>query len=576
MRRPPFDVPTLHAPRPRILAPRILLLGALCLATTSLSTPGPARASDGGLRQGAVQAGSDGADAPSGPAPVLPPLAGDTLETLASEATAAVVRLDVDTPSGSRQGSGFLVGADGRILTNHHVVEEASGIRVKLASGDVYERVTIREVDERRDIAVLEIPGFDLPTLTLGNSRQVGVGTAVIAIGSPLGLENTVSTGIVSGRRSEPEGYEVLQITAPASQGSSGGPVLAENGQVIGIATSQMRDGQNLNFAVPINYARGLLGHLDGEPVAVLAPDGRTEMSSSAARTSDRTRVNRRLEFDLRRFRGFSLEMEGRVGDDRRRRSRVTYRHIEAVEGEPNIERYAESETTERAGPFDTPRTVRRERSRIIVAADDLRPISVQGEVARWEGGDWHQREYSLRFDGYHVTGTVTDTAGRTREIDRGLPPGIIVRGMRHLAFATLAEDSLVGRSVELVTFDASVGQTTSDRYDVRDTTTIQVAGEEHPALRVNLASGLSNSTAYFLRTVPRALLRRETGPPGAMEEASELRLFGDPGEREDTGGRPGGSSPASGAISSGSYAPSPASGGRSSTSSADGDAGPG
>lgn len=450
----------------------------------------------------------------------------DTLEVLASSSMDAVVRLDVETESGSRQGSGFIVSPDGQIFTNYHVVEGARSMQVKLASGDVYERVRILAVDERRDIAVLEIAGFDLPTLPLGNSESVRIGTEIIAIGSPLGLENTVSTGIVSGRRTESEGFRLLQITAPASRGSSGGPVLSGGGQVVGIAVSQIQDGQNLNFAVPINYARGLLDHLDGEPVVVLSPDSPGAMASRSSPMSGQSRVNARLGFDLSGFHGFTLETQGRVGENRRRRARVEHRWIEAVEGESNIERYAESETTERSGPFDTPRTVRRERSRTIVAADELRPISVQGEIAWSSGGEWMRREYNLRFDGYRVSGTITDTTGQVRDINRELPPGVIVRGTRHLAFATLAEDSLVGRSVEFVTFDATSGELATDRYDVRDTTTVRVAGEEFPALRVNLATGLDNATVYFRRSVPRVLLRREMQPSGETEEAIELRFF--------------------------------------------------
>lgn len=481
---------------------------------------------------------TDGVE-PSRGAPRPPRVASDTLDRVADEARKGVVLLEVETRSGSRQGSGFIVDAAGRIFTNHHVVEGAREIRVKLASGDVYERVEILGVDERRDIAVLKVPGFELPALPLGNSDSVRVGESVIAIGSPLGLENTVSNGIVSGRRTEPEGYSLLQITAPTSQGSSGGPVLVGDGRVIGIAVSQMRDGQNLNFAVPINYARGLSAHLDGRPLAVLgrgtpASDRRVPTTSAGP-----PEVNRELSFELEAFRGFTLETDGRVGGERRRRTRVIYRRIESVGGPPRIERYAVTETTDRTGPFGTPQTVRRERSRAIVSATDLRPIAVQGETAWWDGAAWHDRRYSLEFDGYHVTGTVTDTAGEARELDRTLPRGILLESTRHLAFATLAEDSLVGRSVEFVTFDAATGETTTHRYDVRGATTVRLADREIPALLVNLASGLDNTTVYFRRDLPRVLLRSETSDSDAVEEVSELRLHG-PG-REPPPLAPGG-----------------------------------
>lgn len=470
-------------------------------------------------------AGTSGSSGPSG---MVPSLLGDTLVSLAAEATEAAVLLDVETESGSRQGSGFVVSPRGRIVTNHHVIEDARTIEVKLASGDVYERVKIMAVDERRDIAVLEIAAFDLPAIRLGNSDSVRVGTPVMAIGSPLGLENTVTTGIVSGRRSEPEGYELLQISAPASQGSSGGAVVSASGRAIGVAVSQMQDGQNLNFAVPINYVRGLLDHLDDEPLSVLSPESGRRGGERPAMSTDSTAVNRGLAFDLAGFDGYTVTLEGRYGDGRRRISRVTYRRIEALGGRPRIERYAETETTERTGPFGTPRTVRRTRSRAVVAAADLRPLSVRGEVTRWDG-DRGTVEYDLRFEGYHVQGTVTDSTGRVRDIDRDLPPGTLLRSTRHLAFAALAEDSLVGRSVEFVTFDAPGAEMTSDRYDVLESTSVRVQGREHPALRVNVASGLSNSTVFFRRRPPRVLLRRRppNGEP-ADAEVSEFELFGE------------------------------------------------
>lgn len=473
---------------------------------------------------------------------VSPPsvgVAGDTLEELASQATRAVVRIDAETPSGSKQGSGFIVDSTGRILTNHHVVRDARSVRVRLASGDIYDRVSVLTVDGRRDIAVLQIPGYDLPWLSLGNSDSVRVGSEVIAIGSPLGLENTVSTGIVSGRREEAEGYRVLQISAPTSEGSSGGPVMSRRGEVIGIAVSQMRDGQNLNFAVPINYARGLLTHLDDEAVTWLAPSSPLGRSSGQETSAETEPVNTSLRFDLESFGGYDIEMEGNVGEQRHRRTRITYRRIESVgDREARIERYRESETTERSGTFDTPQIVLRERSRTIVSASDFRPVSAQGEVSLWTGGEWQTTEYRLRFDGHHVRGTRRDSAGQVEEVDRELPRGVILREMRNLAFASLAADSLLGRSVELVTFDPLTGQLESDRYDVRGTTTVRIDGRPHDALEVNVATGLSNSTAYFRRDRPRVLLRTESGSRGFAEVVTRMEMFSpsSPPEAETSG----------------------------------------
>lgn len=452
----------------------------------------------------------------------------DTLAELAAEVRDAVVRIDVRTEDGSRQGSGFLVSSAGRLLTNYHVVRNAQNIEVRLASGDVYHRAGVVAVDERRDIAVLQVPGFSLPSLPLGNSDSVQVGTDVVAIGSPLGLDNTVSTGIVSGRRREPEGYRLLQVTTPAAQGSSGGPILTRAGRVVGIAVSRMQGGENLNFAVPINYARGMLAHADTAGSLALLRAGRVSpRGEPVGLRSGGREVNRGLRFSVDSMRGYTFTMEGTVGEGRTARRRVTYRRINAVgRNSPRIERYAEYEVTRRTGPFQTRQAVRRERSRVLVRADDLQPLSVQGETAWWSGDDWLQIRYELEFDGYHVEGTIQDTAGGTRKIDRDLPAGVLLHRTRNLAFATLNTDTLLGHSAEFTTFDASSGEVRRDRYDIRRTETVDVGDRSYPALRVNVASGVDNSVGYFRKAIPRVLLRRRSDA-GLDMKTTELKLFG-------------------------------------------------
>lgn len=431
------------------------------------------------------------------------------LEGLVEEATRAVVLIDVRTSTDSRQGSGFIVDPEGLILTNHHVIRDARSARVKLASGDVYERVAILADDPRRDIAVLQIAGFDLPTLRMGNSDSVKIGQPVVLIGSPLGLENTVSTGIVSGRRQEPEGFHLLQVTAPASQGSSGGAVLGADGSAIGIAVSQILAGQNLNFAVPINYARGLLSHLDREPVAVLQPTASNEERPARPLMSTET-VNTGLEFELGELRSLTLESTETLGEGRQKRTRITYRLIETIgSGSTRIERYLESETTRSTEPFGTEQTVRRERVRSLVRAQGLEPLESRGEVEWWSEQGWRSARHEVRFEGDRVVGMLTDSTGQTLDLDRTVPGGILLRDVRDLAFATLAADSLVGRSVELATFDPQTGSATTDRYDVLGTETIEALGEERTTLRVNVASGLTNETVYFEIGRPRVVLRR-------------------------------------------------------------------
>jgi S1-C subfamily serine protease len=447
-----------------------------------------------------------------------------SLEALSERATRAAVIIDVRTAADTRQGSGFIVDSNGLILTNHHVMRDAQSARVKLTSGDVYDRVSILAQDERRDIAIIHVAGFNLPTLPLGNSDSVRIGAPVVLIGSPQGLANTVSSGIVSGRRQEPEGYELLQITAPASQGSSGGAVLSAQGEVVGIAVSQVLAGQNLNFAVPINYARGLLANLSEQPIATLQALGAAPTDGPARTMASEDRVNRGLSFDVTDLRGFVVESRVALGDDGERLTRVTYRVIETIGGDaPRIERYLESETMRATPPFGTLQTVQRERIRSLVSKADLRPLSSRGETSFLGGDGWRTATHDLRFEGDRVLGIVTDTTGHSTELDRVLPAGILLRELRELAFGTLSAEALVGRSVELATFEPTTGEVTDDRYDVLAVDTIEVLGQRRAVLRTSVASGLTNETVYFTIDTPRVAVRR-VGQDGRRVE-SAIRL---------------------------------------------------
>ena len=453
--------------------------------------------------------------------------AATSLEELAERVTRAVVLIDVRTASDTRQGSGFLIDPSGIILTNYHVIRDARVARVKLASGDVYDHVTILAQDERRDIAVLRIPAFEMPTLPLGNSDSVRIGTPVVLVGSPLGLDNTVSTGIVSGRRQEPEGFQLLQVTAPASPGSSGGAVLSADGHVIGIAVSQLPVGQNLNFAVPINYARGMLQSLGDTPVAMLGPMAGAGADGTSRPVTRTATVNQGMVFDLEDLVGYVVESSVDLGDEGVRRTRVTYRLIDTVGGvPPRLERYLESETSQVTEPFGTQQTIRRERVRSLAGLDGLDPISSAGEVTWWTAEGWQTASHNVRFEGERVMGAVRDSTGRTLELDQALPRGIIMRNMRDLAFAMLGADSLVGRSVEFVTFDPWTGEIANDRYDVLGEEEIEVAGAERAVLRVNVATGLINETVFFERQRPRITVRRVSQDGTRIEDSMSTTTF--------------------------------------------------
>jgi len=166
----------------------------------------------------------------------------------------SVVYIEVAFGDGKgASGSGFIVSADGRIVTNYHVIDGAESGKVVLNDGTTFTDIKILGWDKVGDLAIIKVPGTGLPVVTMGNSDAAQIGESVVAIGSPLGLQNTVSTGIISARR---EGY--LQTTAPISHGSSGGALFNMMGDVIGITSAGMEEGANLGFAIPINEVKSL------------------------------------------------------------------------------------------------------------------------------------------------------------------------------------------------------------------------------------------------------------------------------------------------------------------------------
>jgi len=198
----------------------------------------------------------------------------DSIAALAARVIPAVVSISVKAPTGSDTGSGFFLDSNGLILTNNHVVEPGavSGtITVELSNGKKYLAKLIGR-DNSYDLAVLKIDVTSAPTLQLGNSDLVQVGDAVIAIGSPLGLSGTVTSGIISSKNravttgngsGETSFINAIQTDAAINPGNSGGPLVDATGAVIGVnsAIATLGSGTQsgsigLGFAIPINQAK--------------------------------------------------------------------------------------------------------------------------------------------------------------------------------------------------------------------------------------------------------------------------------------------------------------------------------
>ena len=211
--------------------------------------------------------------------------------------------LGLDPNSGGRggvergTGSGFVIGADGVILTNAHVVEGADTVNVTLRDGRSFQG-RVLGADQVTDVAVVKIEANDVPVVTIGNSDRLLSGEWAIAIGNPLGLDNSVTAGIISatGRSSSDVGVPdkrigFIQTDAAINPGNSGGPLLNASGEVIGMNTAIIQGAQGLGFAIPIKAAQQVAKELIstgqvehaylGIEMATLTPDVKQQINSN-------------------------------------------------------------------------------------------------------------------------------------------------------------------------------------------------------------------------------------------------------------------------------------------------------
>ena len=228
-----------------------------------------------------------------------------TAPQIAEKALAATVYLEMQDSNGVTLGfgSGFFVG-DNLIATNYHVIEGAARGRAKLVGQfSTYTIEGVTATDKTNDLALLKVTVSGIKPLPLGNSSDVKIGETVYVAGNPKGLEGTFSNGIISSRRDQ-DTKERLQMTAPISPGSSGGPVLNSKGEVIGISFMTLVGGQNLNFAIPSRYLTELL--TESTPAKSLA-DGNRSISAETYFTWGNTK------YDLGDYKGAIADFDSAI-----------------------------------------------------------------------------------------------------------------------------------------------------------------------------------------------------------------------------------------------------------------------
>jgi serine protease Do len=206
--------------------------------------------------------------------------------------------VQVRTPGGL--GSGFFINPEGFLITNFHVVEGETQISVEVfyqrngqLERQVFKKVRIIALNKFGDLALLHIEDKDAPkfaSVTLGDSDKTSVGDRLFAIGSPMGLERTVTEGILSTKTRELEGTLYLQTTAQINPGNSGGPLFNLRGEVVGVINMKITFGEGLGFAIPVETVKYFLNHRDAfaydndnpsNPYRYLEPPSRTKKTAA-------------------------------------------------------------------------------------------------------------------------------------------------------------------------------------------------------------------------------------------------------------------------------------------------------
>lgn len=237
----------------------------------------------------ALVAGCGGRQKQAGPKTGLS--ARDIIDT----SSPAIVRIEAGE---AKVGTGFILDPSGLIATNLHVIEGESNIRIKLYKDPTeYPATVIAGVDKSHDLALIRIqPKKPLPVLKLGDSSAVSAGDRIYAIGNPLGVfDYSITDGLISQVRPLSPELTILQISAAISQGSSGGPLFNQFGEVIGVTTAIITQGQAINLAVPANYLRPMMKEQLSIPLDEFARVTREAADTKNADIDDDVKIERKI-----------------------------------------------------------------------------------------------------------------------------------------------------------------------------------------------------------------------------------------------------------------------------------------
>lgn len=257
---PSFEAPTRRANHSRLIVFLVvgifaLGMGAWLLAKKSVPAPPAAKVSTRSPTYVIVERSSSVpvAQAQNPPAALAGAVTPETLYAATAPSVVVVESVNANGQQFSR-GSGVVIGPQ-RVITNCHVIDRAVSVTVKSGASEF--SAVSGTSDTHLDLCVLQVEGLPAPEVKRGSAKTLHVGQTVYAIGAPQGLDRTLSQGLISALRETPDGT-VIQTSAPISPGSSGGGLFDAEGRLIGITTFQTKLGQNLNFAIPVDWLESM------------------------------------------------------------------------------------------------------------------------------------------------------------------------------------------------------------------------------------------------------------------------------------------------------------------------------